>query len=167
MTREEVNAMLTGYKRARSRKITLDAVMAEERRALDEMRRTALAEAATAGGLDMDGMPRGTDVRSRVETIAVRFADGYQPDYIAAAERRLAEHERELRQVALSVVLVDGWMECLTDRERFVIKAKELDGMYWREIIAAYNEKYKEAYSKSGLTRVRERALEKIYDVAA
>ena len=61
---------------------------------------------------------------------------------------------------------MDAWLKGLNRKERWVIERIFFDGMTYREINGQYREIYGEPCSKDSLRRLKNTALEKIYQMA-
>ncbi len=165
MQPEMVDQCLANYREYSARCSFLEHEIHELRSLADRLRSTAVEDAVTINQV-MNGMPHGTDLSDPTGRIAIRFADGYVPDYIVEIENEIRQKEGELRYKTATIVFVEAWLKVLNKRERFVIENKTIGGMFWRDLISAYKSEFGEEYSKQGLKKVRDRAVAKIYKVA-
>ena len=118
------------------------------------------------GAQEITDMPRGTSIGNPTEKYGLMLADGWTTDEIKADEAKLAELEAEYAERHKTVVFVDGWLAGLPERERWMIEKQVIDAVIWRELITQYTQQYGEYRSKDTLKRLRDRALEMIYDMA-
>lgn len=165
MQKESVDLMLGNYREYTARCEFLEQEIRELERIAADLRRTMITD-ALSGSQNLSGMPHGTSVSSPTERIAIKFADGYVPDYIVDIEKEIASKKDELCRKTPTVVFVTAWLKGLSEKERFVIESKTIGGAFWRELIYAYQQRFGEVYSKQGLKKIRDRALEKIYRIA-
>ncbi len=165
MRKESVDLMLGNYRKYAARCEFLEQEIQVLERIAAGLRQTMIAD-ALSGSQNLSGMPHGTAVGNPVERIAIKFADGYVPDYIVDIEKEIQRKKEELRRKTPTVVFVTAWLKGLSEKERFVIENKTLGGAFWREMIDAYHQRFGEVYSKQGLKKIRDRALEKIYQIA-
>lgn len=166
MLPEQVDEMLGKYRLCvgKSRHLEIEIKILSER--IGSLEKTSIQDAA-APRITLDGMPHGYDTGDPTGRIAIRFADGYKPQYIIDSESDLRELI-EQKSAADSVILfVDSWLGSLDERERFVIEGKMIDAKSWREIGDELLSRYGVPYSKAGIKKIRDRALEKIYLIAS
>lgn len=166
MTPDRVDYMLAHYKEFKARCAYLEPAIKSFEKELCQMKASALEEAVSIGGMDMDGMPHGTDVHSKVEEWAIRFADGYTPDHIVEATAKLSQMKEEYDQKIMTVVFVDAWLEVLSARESYIIRNKTIGNAFWRDLINGFSKEFGETYTRIGLKKIEQAALEKIYRVA-
>ena len=135
-----------------------------------EIRLTHLLETQVEDAISitqqLTGMPHATGVGDPTGKLAQKMADGFKPDYIRELEHEIAEKKEELRTKSSVVIYVDSWMKCLSERERYVIMRQCIDGAYWRDVVAGFQEKFGDVYSPQGLKKIRTRAMNKIYEIA-
>ena len=137
MQKESVDLMLGNYREYTARCEFLEQEIQELERIAADLRRTMMTD-ALSGSQNLSGMPHGTSVSSPTERIAIKFADGYVPDYIVDIEKEIASKKDELRRKTPTVVFVTAWLKGLSEKERFVIESKTIGGAFWRELIYAY-----------------------------
>ena len=166
MTPDRVDAMLAQYREYSARCAYLESRMDLLTKQLKSREGAALEDAALGGGVNYDGMPHGTSVGNPVERIACMFADGYVSEDIKLMQWELDELGREYREKSIVVIFVDAWMRALTPKEQLVIRSKVFDALSWKEIAYACNKEFGRVYSRHGLIRIRNEAMEKIYKIA-
>ena len=76
------------------------------------------------------------------------------------------ELQEEYAERKKTVDYVGAWLEGLPERERWMVETQIMDGVVWREVVLQYQEKYGEYRSKDTLKRIRDKALDLIYDMA-
>lgn len=161
MQPHEIDNMLSEYRqnKARHGHITLELA-----RMNAELERAIINDALHAQ--QYSDMPHGTDAGRPVETLVLRYMDGYLPEQVKDWMRERTELKRE--QKALSVVIgyVDTWLNALSDRERRVIADKLIDGRTWREMEADAQTMYGIPLTVGGLKNIKRRPMQKIYAVA-
>jgi hypothetical protein len=166
MQKETVDKMLGNYREYSARCLYLECCIRDAEDKLRSIRKTMVPDAIsiTAKYTDMPGAKGRTS--DPTASVASRFADGYMPDAAKELEAELARMQGELRDKTPTVVFVEIWLNALNDKERFVIEKQMIDGLFWREVAAAFNEKFRVRYSAVGLKRIRSGALEKVYKIA-
>ena len=167
MLHEHVNLMLANYRECSGRCKHLETEIAEVEKLLQEMRRTAIQDMAAPGAQNLDGMPHGSAVSSPTERIAMMFAEGKTPRHIDELDAYLNALRQEYAAKSSTVIFVDAWLSGLAERERWIVVQQVIDGLTWREIATQYRLVFGDDRSKSGLKKLRTRALEKIYRMAA
>ena len=165
MQREIVDQCLENYREFSARCSFLEQEINELRILAEKLKSSAMTDAITITA-QMTGMPHGTGITDPTGRIAMKFADGFTPDYIKEIEREIRTLEEERRTKLSTIVFVDAWLKALNKRERFVIENKVIGGMFWREMIFAYKAEFGDEYSKQGMKKIKDRAMERIYKVA-
>lgn len=74
----------------------------------------------------------------------------------------LAKREKELKQVALLIKRIDGWLEYLPTRESFYLRERYIDGRTKMMIRERYYQRTKVWYSPITWAKIRKTALEKL-----
>lgn len=166
MMPEKAYTMLKSYKEYLGRCEYLKLLIDDLKTDAELWSAHATDELPIMGGQNLDGMPRGNAVGNPTERLGILLADGYKPAALAELEQKIADYELELRMKSIAVHFVDAWLSGLTEKERTIVKMQVIDQSCWREVVAAYKEKFGDEYSKEGLKRIRDRALEKIYIMA-
>ena len=167
MTQERVDTMLHNYREYVGRCKYLAAEIDEMTEDLKTLKASSYSDAVAPGAQNLNGMPHGTDVSSPTERIAVMFASGSKPTYIVELEKIIEELKCEYRRKWTTVVFVESWLQCLTDRERWIIVQQVIDGVTWRELTMQYEHCFGEARTRDGLKKLKQKALSKIYKTAA
>ena len=165
MTPELVDKHLENYQEYSARCTFLMEEIRELKELGKKLESTAISDAVHITSV-MTGMPHGTEITDPTGRIAIQFADGYKPEYIAQIEKEIKILESEYKMKNSTVVFVDAWLKALTKRERYIIENKVIGGMVWRDLIAGYNAEFGVMYSKSGMKNLKDAAMEKIYKVA-
>ena len=158
--------MLTDYRRCAARR---DFLRVEITRAEEEMKRAEerLVEENVLPGRGLD-VPPGTGVGDPTARMAVRFLSGYRPAYMqemAGDIRRLKDEMGECDWVCRAV---NAWRGALSDRERLVIDRHVIGGESYNEVLEAFAKEYPgtAVTSRDGLRRIKNRAMEKVYEAA-
>lgn len=166
MRADTVDRMLTDYRRCAARR---DFLRVEITRAEEEMKRAEerLVEENVLPGRGLD-VPPGTGVGDPTARMAVRFLSGYRPAYMqemAGDIRRLKDEMGECDWVCRAV---NAWRGALSDRERLVIDRHVIGGESYNEVLEAFAKEYPgtAVTSRDGLRRIKNRAMEKVYEAA-
>ena len=166
MRADTVDRMLTDYRRCAARR---DFLQVEITRAEEEMKRAEerLVEENVLPGRGLD-VPPGTGVGDPTARMAVRFLSGYRPAYMqemAGDIRRLKDEMGECDWVCRAV---NAWRGALSDRERLVIDRHVIGGESYNEVLEAFAKEYPgtAVTSRDGLRRIKNRAMEKVYEAA-
>ena len=165
MRAEQVDALLRGYRRDVARCAFIEQEIVEREALIEELKRTAVADAVSTTAR-VTGMPRGTNTGDPTARLGAMLADGEQPRHIRQVEEEARALEAERRFLRARIRRVDALMGLLSERERCVIQGNVIDGMKWREVILAYRERFGIEYSRDGIRRIRDGAMEKMYAVA-
>lgn len=165
MQPEMVDQCLQNYKEFSARCSFLEQEIHELKLLAERLQSSAVSDAVKITQVISD-MPHGTDISDPTGRLAIRFADGYVPDYVREIEKDIRALENEYRIKHPPTVFVEAWLKVLNKRERFVIENKTIGGMFWRELITEYAKEFGEEYSRQGLKKIRDKAMEKIYNVA-
>lgn len=165
MKAEKVDEFLANYREYSARCGFLEHELRELRRLADELKKTALTDAISITQVLSD-MPHGSGISDPIGRLVEKFADGYMPDYIVELELEITNKENEYKRKIPVVVFVESWLRVLTKRERFVIENKTIGGMFWRELVMEFKKEFGEEYSRQGLKKIRDNAIEKIHRIA-
>ena len=166
-TREQVDKMLTDYKSeyGRYRHLGVEVEVLQSR--YDRLHRELISNEAAPQAQVITDMPRGGNrVGSKVEDIAVKIADGWLPPEMKAVKVELDTALAAYNKSKLVVEYVEAWLSGLTERERWIIQHQYINGEYWADVIDDYDRKFDKGLSKDTLKRLRDRALERIYQAA-
>lgn len=167
MLPEKVDQMLKDYKAFAGRCKYLTVLIPELKQEAAAWRANLASELAGSGGQNMDGMPHGTTVGNPTERLGIMLASGYTPEGLRELEKQIKDYEDELKDKTLAVHFVEAWLDGLSEKERWIVEKQVINGMYWREIIAEYHRRYGEEYSKEGLKKIKDGAIEKIHQMAS
>lgn len=163
---ESVDEMLSKYRLCKGKAAHLDIeIMILVKRISDLKRNADVDEAISC--VKYDGMPHGSGVSDTTGRVAVKFADGYKPQYIMENEADLLNlvHEKEAAQAC--IMFVEAWLAALDDRERYIIEKKDCDGMTWQNIADGFGKQFGLTYSREGVKRIHLKAKRKIYLMAS
>ena len=161
MQKEAVKQMLQSYREDKARCQYLDNEIPQLEKMAEALRSEMIDDAVSITQVISD-MPRGTSVSDPTGKLGALFAAGYTPEHIRQVEKQIKAKKRERARKQVTVTLVDSALTGLTDRERFVVERKFIDGMFWRELIEAYKAAFEMHYSKSALKKITDAALDKI-----
>ena len=161
MQKEAVKQMLQSYREDKARCQYLENEIPQLEHMADVLRTEMIDDAVSITQVISD-MPRGTSVSDPTGRLGALFASGYTPDYIRQVEAQIRTKRRELSNKLITVTLVDSAMAGLSDREHFVVEHKFIEGMFWRELIEAYRNRFDMLYSKTALRNLSEAALDKM-----
>ena len=162
MTKQIVMQHLKAYRSALGRCAHL-RVEIEQIKAAREGTRTDMIDAMNFGPKGEPGMPHGTGVADPTP----RIADALVMDgHVGNMDARIRSAQIALGHTMTTVKFVEGWLRCLNAREKFVFKRQVIDEIPWRIIADDYRAAYGEHASKDTLKRIRDRALDKIYQAA-
>lgn len=114
----------------------------------------------------LTGMPRKPGTSDTTGKSGSKLADGDKTDFVrqAEVEREAILAELESRRTAIS--LVDAWITGLKDKERFVIEKKVMGGISWSQLVNPFHREFGCIYSVTGLRRIKNRAMQAIYQLA-
>ncbi len=161
----EIDNMLVGYRQNKARLEHITLELARMNDELDSEEERAIINDAMHAQQYSD-MPHGTDPGKPVETLVMRYMDGYLPAQVRDWMRERGDLEREQKTLAAVVRYVDTWLNALSLRERRVIEDKLIDGRTWREMEADAQTIYGIPLTVGGLRKLKRRAMQKIYAVA-
>ena len=167
MSPDKVDEMLGKYRAFLGRCKHLEELIRTLEYELEWMKSHIVEDTVSIGGQEMDGMPHGTSPGKPTERLAVMIASGFKPDFIIQQEKDIAEAKSEYIEKKRVVSFVEAWLAGLTDRERWIVVKQVIDGVTWRELVPDYSKEFGETRTKRGLQMLRDRAVEKIYDIAA
>ena len=166
MNSERIDEMLKTYRFEVGRCGHLESEMAQLKRDIERETAGLAEDLAGPGAQVITDMPRGTTVGNPTERLGMMLATGWKSDYVRELEAKLGELEAEYTERHKTVEYVEGWLAGLPERERWMVEQQIIDGVICREIVAKYTEKFGEYRSKDTLKRIRDRALDMIYDMA-
>ncbi|MBP5710022.1 MAG: hypothetical protein J6W84_03490 [Bacteroidales bacterium] len=166
MTAERIEEMLKTYRAEVGRCGHLQMEMELLRKEIEADKAFLADDLAGPGAQFISDMPRGTAIGNPTEKLGIMLASGYISDEIREKEAKLGELQLEYNERHKTVVYVESWLAGLPERERWMIETQVIDGVIWREILTQYPEKFGEYRSKDTLKRIRDRALDMIYDMS-
>ena len=166
MTRDAVDKLLSEARQNKGRLKHLEAEMARLDAEIALARRNLSYDAAVAHSYELSDMPRGTAISQPTERIGLQLASGWEPDYIKAREQEKMLYEQEKNERYLNDMFVTAWLKGLPERERWLIETQVIDGVFWRDVLIRYRQKFGTDASKDTLQRVKARAMEQIYEMA-
>lgn len=166
MTPERVDEMLKSYRYEVGRCGHLQAEIAMIKRDIEREQAALAHDLVGPGAQVITDMPRGTSVGNPTEKYGAMLADGWVSDELRLKQAKLAALESEYEERHKTVAYVESWLCGLPERERWIIEMQVMDAVIWREIIAKYPATFGEYRSKDTLKRLRDRALEMVYDMA-
>lgn len=164
MTPEQVDKILASYNQCRSRAAHIKNQLEIMERQLEQERAHAMT-AEALHGMNIDGQPHGNGPGNPVESLVLRYISGFEPKYIKDMQQDVDKAKDELFECEMVIRFVDGWMLCLSDRERFIIQRHVLGDGTWRTVLDEYEKQYGQ-FGKDGLRKIKKRALAKIYEAA-
>ena len=167
MSPNQVCDMLGQYKACLGRCSHLEIVIEQCRAEVEERKAHLSEDLIHATGEQNSGMPHGSGVGNPTEKIGVMLAENAFPQDLKDQIRELRQMEAEYRAKIVNVRLVEAWLACLSERERFILSLQKFEDAPYREIGAAYQERYGEALSRDALRKKRNSAMKKIYCAAA
>jgi hypothetical protein len=165
MQRDRIVEMLNNYREHAARCEYLEAQIPELERLAKNLRAHIVDDEISITQVISD-MPRGTAISDPTGRLGMLLASGYIPDDIKKLEQEIQEKKDELKHKSITVVFVNAWLKGLTDRERFIVQKKAIDGAYWSELIYACENEYGIHYSKAGLRKMYAAAIDKICELA-
>lgn len=110
------------------------------------------------------GIPVRTPGGSITEKTALRAADGVENADAKRWRKELGSAEAEIQRLRCEMRMVDTWLSGLTEKERRVITAHELDDQSWLEM--SLSDLLGCPMSESGLKKIGRKAIEKICMIA-
>ena len=166
MTKERVDEFLDAYRsnQARCAYLQEQVIILEESLRKNEM--SAIGDQVSMSQA-ITGMPHGTTVGDPVGNLALDIAMGNVSVFVKQIQEELASVRAELNQKSRIVAYVGSWLNGLNERERFVVEAKVIDHLAWAEVVKDYNARFNGSYSKHTIQRLHDKAMDKIYEIAA
>lgn len=165
-TRESVDATLKAYKAEKGRFLHLSIELSVLGEKKDRALRRALADASAPQAQVITDMPRGGNrVGSKVEDIAVKFADGWMPEELADLNTEIDKIEAEANRCGMVVQYVEAWLSALTERERWIVEHQFINEEIWDNVLTDYQRLFDRGLSRDTLKRIKMRGLERIYQM--
>ena len=165
MLPSSVDNMLSEYKAVLGRCNSLSVSIKKLKREIEIQKAQAVLN-LSGGGQQMDGMPHGNALSQPTERVGIMLATGYEYPGVTELRKLLVESEAEYLDKQMTLLFVEGWLDGLTARERWIIEQQIFEGATYRQLNTMYREKFGEECSKDSLRRLRKTALEKIYEMA-
>ena len=166
MTKERVMEMLKTYRFELGRCGHLQAEIAALNLKYKQTEHDLTIAMVSPGAQVLSDMPRGTSVGNPTERYAMRLVEGLHDADLKEIEEKIAALEAEHQERSTTVMYVQSWLSGLAERERWVVEAQVIDGVFWRDVCSRYRQHFEEDCSKDTLKRYRDRALDKIYEMA-
>ena len=166
MTPSEVDSMLKGYRFEVGRCNYLQAKIGLLEHEIERAKHEMVGELVGPVAQVITDMPRGTTVGNPTEKYGTMLADGWMTDEVRDKLVLLNALREEYKQRHETVDYVESWLSGLPERERWIVEMQVIDAVIWREIIAKYPQLFGEYRSKDTLKRMRNKALDTIYDMA-
>lgn len=166
MTHEKVDELLKAYRFEVGRCGHLETEIAQLQKAIASSMDSLAEDVSAVKPQQLSDMPHGTTVGSPTERIAIMLASGWIPDYLKDMQKELAELQQEYDGRYFTVLFVSSWLKGLTERERWIVEHQIIDGEYWKDVVRKYRDTFCEETSKDSLKRLKQRALDKIYQMA-
>lgn len=166
MRTETVDKLLANHRENVGRCLHVEAEIVRLKGELKAAKQNLALDMSTAHNYELSDMPRGTAVGQPTERIALKLASGWKPDYVEALEQQLAAYEAEHAERKLNRLFVEGWLEGLPERERWLIETQVIDGVYWRDVLIRYRQKFGYDVTTKTLQRIKAQAMERIYEMA-
>ena len=165
MQPEDVKSYITHYKESVVRSLHLKNEIEEYKLLLERIDKVKVADLISITQR-WDIMPHGSDVGDPTGQAAERIIDGDKSIYVKQVERVILAKEEELRKRSSMISYVNAWLQILSEREKYVIQARCIDGILWGEVEEGFYQRFGLRYSQQGLKRIRNRGLEKICEIA-
>lgn len=165
MKPEEVDERLKAYRACVARCAHIQTEIRAKNRQIERLKETTVDDLVSTTSYLSD-MPKGNRISDPTAAVALKVASGYESDEIKALRLEVKALEEEREESELTVLYVRGWLEVLTERERFIVEKHTCGGQFWRDTILEFKQKYGEEYTAMGLKRAQARALQKIYKIA-
>lgn len=163
MEPEEVRALLRAYRENKSRVAYLETEAEEIRRGVVIENRP---ETQAIHAQKYDLKPRSSSHSSPTEKLAIWSVDGGKTTLADHWEKEAKQIETELWNVRRDVARVDAWLLGLTDKERAVITAHELDGLPWYKVSFQSESLLGTYMTDGGLRKIGRTAMDKICRIA-
>ena len=166
MTPERVDEMLKSYRHDMGRCGHLLTEIDMLKQEIAKQKSTIVSDLVGPGAQVITDMPRGTMMGNPTEKYGLMLAEGWEPDVIREMREKIAQMQAEYNERQKTVIYVSNWLKCLPERERWIIEMYVIDNVIWAEILVKYQQEFGEYRSKDTLKRLRDRALEMVYDMA-
>lgn len=167
MEKAQIERMLLNYRETKGRLSSLMVQIGEVGRMLIQAMNSMIDDEVLSSAAN-DGQPHGNSVGSMVESIAVRYADGYLAPDVRELKQQYDALMLEVKRCESLIAYVDGWMKALPEKQRFVLQHQVIDGESWKEVVRKYREKFanQEGVSKDRLKYTKAKAIDAIFNMA-
>ena len=166
MTTERVDEMLKSYRLDKGRCGHLIAEMALVEKQIETEKNITAEELASPHAQTITDMPRGTGISNPTEKYGIMLADGYKTPELIALEGKYAKLRAEYEKCVENVEFVEAWFGGLSERERWIVENQVIDGLSWKSAVIGYIAKFGDDTSKDTLKRLRDKARDRIYQMA-
>lgn len=166
MELERIQLMLKDYKACLGRCNHLKTEMNVLERQIEVIKADTAETLASPKPRVLSDMPRGTTIGNPTEKYGGMLADGFKTDEQVLLEGKLAQITAEYNEKIATVEYVNSWMSGLSDRERVVIRSNMIEGDTWKDTVNSYNQRFGDTVSKDTLKRIKDRAMDKIIEMA-
>lgn len=166
MELERIQLMLKDYKACLGRCNHLKTEMSILERQIEVIKADTTETLASPKPRVLSDMPRGTQIGNPTEKYGGMLADGFKTDEQISLEEKLAQITAEYNEKIVVVEYVNSWMSGLSDRERVVIRSNMIEGDTWKDTVNNYNQRFGDTVSKDTLKRIKDRAIDKIIEMA-
>ncbi|MBQ9251581.1 MAG: hypothetical protein IJ188_02970 [Clostridia bacterium] len=166
MTRERVDELLKRYKPTLARCEYLRGQLEVLQAALEENKQQMIGDQVSMSQA-ITGMPHGTTVGDPVGNLALDIAMGNVSVFVKQVEEEIATIQDELSRSGHLLSCVDKWMNGLSDREKLAVQEKTFNDSSWAQIVYVFSREFGGSCSKRSAQRIYDRAMEKIYEMAA
>ncbi len=164
MTANDVIMMLTDYKICKARCLFL-ASKINELELLIEKKKSKIIDDEVSITSVLSDMPRGTNISSPVEKLAIKVADGYINSDIIELKYEYKELTYELEKGKQIINYVEAWLGGLSNKEKLIVELFYFEKLTWREIQLHFEKNNREYMSKSTLRRIKNDAINKILSI--
>ena len=165
MNQEMVDTMLSEHRVTEAKLKCLTATL-DVLDNLLEIAKSEMVDDEVSLSQQLTGMPHGSGTTDPTGRLAIEIASGHVSWRVDQIEDEIRNVKIEISKIEWKVIMVNAWLGCLNERERFLIEKKYLDEMTWKEIEESYNKEYGVIMTKRGLKNIIDRGIEKIYCAA-
>ncbi len=165
MDKDTVMQLLKEYKQNKARARYLEATIQRKEAEVKDLKRNAVEDSVCITQ-HLTGMPHSTGISNPVEGLAVRLLDGEYPEHIMFQIHRLHRLQDEWRELCYKTECVEIWLEALNERQRFTVETTLIEGYTWTQAENLYEERHTAYYSKEGLRKIRNGAIDLICQIS-
>lgn len=166
MTPERIDEILKSYRLDKGRCMHLLAEMSILEKQIVAEKKITAEELAAPHAQTITDMPRGTGIGNPTEKYGIMLADGYKTPELIALEGKQAKLKAEYDNCIQNVEFVEAWFSGLSERERWIVENQVIDGLSWKSAVLGYIAKFGDDTSKDTLKRLKDRAMDRIYQMA-